>query len=210
MSTEKNISPYFPSLSVWQTQKFDMLETLYQDWNQKINLISRQDMEHLYERHVLHSLGIAKIVALQPEAGILDIGTGGGFPGIPLAILFPGTYFFLVDSMGKKIRAVESIAEALELENVTTLHLRAEKVKGKYDFVVCRAVAPLRQLYLWTKDKIADASQHTIPNGLLCLKGGDLAEEMQALKRPCYEYALSDYFKGDFFATKKVVHVPVE
>lgn len=207
--TSSLVYNYFPNISIRQKTKFDVLSKIYADWNWKINLISRQDMEHLYERHVLHSLGIAKIVSFQPDARILDVGTGGGFPGIPLAILFPKTYFFLVDSIGKKIRAAQAIAEELELENVTTLHLRAEKINGKYDFVVSRAVAPLRQLYLWTKDKIDHTSKHTVPNGLLCLKGGDLEQEMKALKRPCYEYALSDYFEEEFFATKKVVHVPI-
>lgn len=207
--TSSLVYKYFPKISIQQQTRFNNLDKFYQDWNWKINLISRQDMDHLYERHVLHSLGIAKIVSLQPNARILDVGTGGGFPGIPLAILFPETYFFLVDSIGKKIKAVQAIADELELENVSALHLRAEKVNGKFDFVVSRAVAPLRQLYLWTKDKVDKTSQHTIPNGLICLKGGDLKEEIDALKRPSYEYALSDYFEEEFFATKKVVHVPV-
>lgn len=210
MTTAKVILPYFPVLDAMQMQQFDKLAALYSDWNQKINLISRKDMDHLYERHLLHSLGIAKVIAFQPDAKVLDLGTGGGLPGIPLAIMFPGTRFHLVDSIGKKINAVQAIADELALENVTTAHQRAEKVKGKYDFVVCRAVAPLRQLYLWTKDKIDKSSKHAIPNGLICLKGGDLKEEIKEMKRPCYEYALSDYFKEEFFATKKVVHVPVE
>ena len=209
MTTAKNILLYFPVLDARQMQQFDKLAAMYIDWNQKINLISRKDMDHLYERHILHSLGIAKIVVFQPGAKVLDLGTGGGLPGIPLAILFPGTRFHLVDSVGKKINAVQAIAEELALENVTTAHQRAEKIKGKYDFIVCRAVAPLRQLYLWTKDKIADTSRHAIPNGLICLKGGDLEEEIKELRRPCYEYALSNYFKEEFFVTKKVVHVPI-
>ena len=209
MTTAKDILPYFPGLDVHPIQQFDKLVSMYIEWNQKINLISRKDMDHLYERHVLHSLGIAKIVTFQPDAKVLDLGTGGGFPGIPLAILFPDTRFHLVDSVGKKINAVQAIAKELALENVTTAHQRAEKVKGKYDFVVCRAVAPLLQLYLWTKDKIDKSSKHAIPNSLICLKGGDLKEEIKEMKRPCYEYALSDYFKEEFFATKKVVHIPI-
>ena len=204
------IQKYFPKLSLPQQQKFTNLEKIYTDWNWKLNLISRQDMGHLYERHVLHSLGIAKIITFEPETRILDVGTGGGFPGIPLAILFPEVHFFLVDSIGKKIKAVEDIAAALALENVTALHLRAEKVNGEFDFVVSRAVAPLRELFIWTKDKIRNSSQHDVKNGLLCLKGGALEEEVEELQRASFEFALSDYFEEEFFATKKVVHVPVE
>ena len=193
------INKYFPNIPLQQQTKFNNLEKIYKDWNWKINLISRQDMEHLYERHVLHSLGIAKIITFEPGTRILDAGTGGGFPGIPLALLFPQSHFFLVDSIGKKIKAVESIADELGLDNVTALHLRAEKVNGEFDFVVSRAVAPLRQLYIWTKGKIKDNSQHEIANGLLCLKGGDLKEEMEDLQRASFEYALSDYYEEEFF-----------
>ncbi len=203
------VEKYYPGLTPTQRIKLNAIENIYKNWNWKINLISRKDMDLLYERHVLHSLGIAKIVDFRPGTRILDVGTGGGFPGIPLAILFPNTHFFLVDSIGKKIRAVEAIAHELAVENVTALQIRGEKVNGKYDFVVSRAVAPLKKLYLWSKDKVDAESRHKIPNGLLCLKGGDLSAEIKDLKRPAYEYALSDYFQEEFFETKKVVHVPV-
>lgn len=209
MTSQNNISFYFPEMNALQIQQFEKLQVSITDWNQKINLISRKDIDSLFEKHILHSLGIAKVITFRPGTKVLDLGTGGGFPGIPLAILFPEVQFHLVDAIGKKIKVVQAIADELKLSHVTAAHQRAEKGKNKYDFVVCRAVAPLSQLFLWTKDKVLDFPRHSIENGLLCLKGGDLKGEREDLKRTSYEYALSDYFEGEFFETKKVVHVPI-
>lgn len=203
------IERYFPTLTKSQKKQFAALGGLYAEWNEKINVISRKDIEHLYTRHVLHSLGIAKVQPFQAGASVLDVGTGGGFPGIPLAILFPDTQFLLVDSIGKKITVVKNIAQALGLDNVNAQHGRAEKVKGKFDFVVSRAVTRMGPFYQWVRDKIKSESQHPLHNGILYLKGGDLEEEMQEARLNYAIYELSDYFDDPFFETKKVVYVPL-
>ena len=203
------IQHYFPEITVTQQKQFGQLEALYTDWNSKINVISRKDIEELYLRHVLHSLGIAKIVSFKPKSKILDVGTGGGFPGIPLAILFPESQFHLVDSIGKKLKVVEGVAEALGLKNVKTIHGRAEIVKGEFDFIVSRAVTDMPTFVSWVKGKIAKKQNHDIKNGILYLKGGDLTAELQVFRTTTL-YNLSDYFKEDFFDTKKVVHLPVK
>lgn len=198
---------FFPALTEQQKKQFRQLMPLYADWNEKINVISRKDLPNLYEHHVLHSLGIAKVMTFKAGTTILDVGTGGGFPGIPLAILFPEVQFHLVDSIGKKITVVKAVAESLALKNVTAQQIRAEELRGNYDFVVTRAVAPLATLYGWVHRKIKKESCHQLPNGLLALKGGDLTEEIRDLKRPCQIYNLHDYFPLPFFETKRVVYV---
>ena len=200
---------YFPSLSDKQKEQISQLGVLYKDWNDKINVVSRKDIENIYTNHVLHSLGIAKVMSFNPGAEVLDVGTGGGFPGIPLAILFPETQFHLVDSIGKKITVVNEVSNALGLKNVRAEQIRAEQIKGKYDFVVSRAVTRMKEFYGWVTNKIKDDSTHTLDNGILYLKGGDLDEEMNELKCPYSVYNLSDYFKEEFFETKRVVYVPL-
>ena len=202
------IADYFPNLNDQQRNQFAALYPLYQSWNERINVISRRDLDNFYERHVLHSLGIARVVSFLPGARVLDVGTGGGFPGIPLAILFPQTQFRLVDSIGKKIKVVQAVAEALKLDNVVATQQRAEEVKGSFDFVVTRAVARLGLLHAWTRKKLLPVSRHKLPNGLLCLKGGDLTDELAEADVPYQQYALSNYFQEEFFATKQVVYVP--
>lgn len=202
------IEHYFPGLSSVQISQFADLLPLYKDWNAKINVISRKDIDELYIKHVLHSLGIAKVQNFEPGANILDIGTGGGFPGIPLAILFPETEFLLVDSIGKKIRVVNEVARALGLNNVTGVHDRAENIPGSFDFIVSRAVTRMKPFYTWTKGKIKKESNHELQNGILYLKGGDLAEELKESKLRFKLFDLTDFFKEDFFETKKVVYVP--
>lgn len=207
MQTVELIYGHFPGLSQKQRDQFAALFDLYTEWNAKINVISRKDMDSFYEKHVLHSLGIAKIYSFKPGQKVLDVGTGGGFPGIPLAILFPETHFHLVDSIGKKIKVVEAVAEALGLENIKASHGRAEQFKGPYDFVVSRAVTHMQRFLPWIKGKIA--SKNLDPdrvNGLLYLKGGDLAEELGPLKARIS--ALSRHLDGEFFETKKVVYLP--
>ena len=199
---------YFPDLDDRQRQRYATLYHQYQAWNEKINVISRRDTDNFYERHVLHSLAIARVVSFRAGARVLDVGTGGGFPGLPLAIMFPQTQFRLVDSIGKKIKVVQAVAEALKLGNVVATQQRAEKVKGSFDFVVTRAVARLGLLHAWTRKKLLPVSRHELPNGLLCLKGGDLADELAEANVPYQQYALSDFFQEDFFATKQVVYVP--
>ncbi len=203
------ILTYFPNLTETQQRQFVQLEALYKDWNAKINVVSRKDIDELYLRHVLHSLGIAKVVSFQPKSKILDVGTGGGFPGIPLAILFPECKFHLVDSIGKKLKVVEGVVESLGLKNVKTTHGRAEIVKGEFDFIVSRAVTAMPEFVSWVKGKIAKKQQHDIKNGILYLKGGDLTEELQVFRTTTI-YNLSDYFKEEFFDTKKVVHLPIK
>lgn len=198
---------YFPDLNDQQRSQFAALFPLYQSWNERINVISRRDLDNFYERHVLHSLGIARVVSFLPGSRVLDVGTGGGFPGIPLAIMFPQTQFRLVDSIGKKIKVVQAVAEALRLDNVVATQQRAEEVKGSFDFVVTRAVARLGLLHAWTRKKLLPVSRHHLPNGLLCLKGGDLAEELAEANVPYRQFALSDYFEEAFFSTKSMVYV---
>jgi len=200
---------YFPSLSERQKDQINQLGSLYKDWNDKINVVSRKDIENIYINHVLHSMGIAKVMSFNPKADVLDVGTGGGFPGIPLAILFPETHFHLVDSIGKKITVVSEVSKALGLKNVKAEQIRAEQIKGKYDFVVSRAVTRMKEFYGWVNNKIKDDSTHALDNGILYLKGGDLDEEMNELKCPYSIYNLSDYFKEEFFETKRVVYVPL-
>lgn len=201
------ILKYFPELTSSQLEKFRQLETLYIEWNSRINVISRKDMEHFYERHVLHSLGIAKVIKFLPGAQVIDVGTGGGFPGIPLAILFPETKFLLVDSIGKKIKVVQEVAQVAGISNVVAIQARAEDVKGKFDFVVSRAVTTLPDFIKWVENKIKKESRNILNNGILYLKGGDLVEELAPVRNKCMVYELSDYFEESFFETKKVVHV---
>ncbi len=202
------IKKYFPNLTDIQTKQFESLYDLYADWNSKINLISRKDIDNLYEKHVLHSLGIAKVIRFSDGSAVLDVGTGGGFPGIPLAILFPETWFLLVDSIGKKVRVAENIASAIGLKNVECRHCRVEEEKREFDFVVSRAVMPLPDLVRISKKNIIKEHQNAIPNGFLCLKGGALDSEIQPYKNKIVIYELSDYFQEEFFQTKKVLYLP--
>ncbi|WP_438972460.1 16S rRNA (guanine(527)-N(7))-methyltransferase RsmG [Polaribacter sp.] len=197
---------YFTNLTEKQVDQFSKLQDLYKDWNLKINVVSRKDIDELYLRHVLHSLGIAKVMSFKSGAKVMDVGTGGGFPGIPLAILFPETHFHLVDSIGKKIKVVNEVVAGLELENVTTTHGRVEDVKDTYDFIVSRAVAQMETFVRWTKGKVAKKQNHDLKNGILYLKGGDLTEELQKYTSATI-YNLPDYFEEPFFDTKKVVHL---
>lgn len=203
------ILSYFSNLSEIQKEQFSKLEALYSFWNAQINVISRKDIDELYVRHILHSLGIAKVQEFKSGANILDVGTGGGFPGIPLAILFPDTNFYLVDSIGKKIKVVTEIATALELKNVKAEHIRAEKVLGEFDFIVSRAVTSMNDFVKWTRGKIAKKQRHELKNGILYLKGGDLTEELANFPTATL-YNLSSYFENSFFDTKKVVHIPLK
>jgi 16S rRNA (guanine527-N7)-methyltransferase len=203
------ITKYFPGLSHDQLEKFRRIEGLYLEWNSRINVISRKDMEHFYEHHVLHSLGIAKVLQFNPGAYVMDVGTGGGFPGMPLAIMFPETRFLLVDSIGKKIRVVQEVAEAAGIANVEAIKARAEDLKGKFDFVVSRAVTTLPDFIKWVENKIKKESRHTLKNGILYLKGGDLETELSPLQNNCQVFNLADYFEEGFFETKKVVHVSI-
>jgi 16S rRNA (guanine527-N7)-methyltransferase len=203
------IIKYFPDLTPGQIEQFRQLQPLYQEWNTKINVISRKDIDQLYERHVLHSLGIAKVVSFKPNTSILDVGTGGGFPGIPLAILFPECYFHLVDSIGKKIKVVQEVAGALKLTNVIAEQNRAEKLQETYDFVVSRAVTQLKEFHGWVRYKINMPYNNKLKNGILSLKGGDLIQELKEANLKHKIYPLSAYFEEEFFETKKVVYVPV-
>ena len=201
------INKYFPNITEEQRQRFAALDALYRDWNSKINVISRKDIDNLYEHHILHSLGIAQVIKFKPGTRVMDLGTGGGFPGIPLAIMFPDVHFHLVDSIGKKIRVCDEVRTALGLTNVTTEWTRAENLKEKYDFVVSRAVMPLADLVKLVRKNIAPKAQNAMPNGLICLKGGELANEVLPMKAHTLITSLSDYFEEEFFETKKVVYV---
>lgn len=203
------IHKYFPDLSADQEKAFDKLSELYKDWNQKINVVSRKDIDELYLRHVLHSLAIAKFQKFLPEAKILDVGTGGGFPGIPLAILFPETQFHLVDSKAKKIKVVENVVDGLNLKNVSVGHGRVEDMDGQFDFIVSRAVAHMPTFVHWVKGKIAKKSRHNRKNGILYLKGGDLEEELSRYQTAAV-YDLKEVFEEEFFDTKKLVYLPMK
>ena len=200
---------YFPRLSELQKEQFTKLEQLYHDWNFKINVVSRKDIDELYLRHVLHSLGIAKIIQFNPGATVIDVGTGGGFPGIPLAILFPEAHFTLVDAIGKKIKVVQEVVTGLELENVTAVHGRVEDLDSRFDFIVSRAVAAMPTFVHWVRGRIRKKSVHPMKNGILYLKGGDLSEELKDYKNARI-FELSDFFKEAFFETKKVVYLPLK
>lgn len=203
------IQKYFPELSDVQKQQFEALQRVYEDWNSKINVISRKDIQALYLKHVLHSLAIAKVQKFEPNTQILDVGTGGGFPGIPLAILFPEVKFHLVDSIQKKINVVSAVVQALKLKNVTATHQRAEAVEGRFDFVVSRAVTTMPNFVKWVKNKIKKEQNHLLSNGILYLKGGDLSEELSSYKTKTV-YDIAAFFEEDFFETKKVVHLPLK
>jgi len=197
----------FSNLSIIQKKQFELLNGLYNNWNDKINVISRRDLNFLYLKHILHSLSIAKVIKFKEEASILDVGTGGGFPGVPLAIFFPKTNFHLIDSIGKKIKVVKSIVDELKLENVVCQQIRAEKVNNKYDFVISRAVTSMPVFVEWVKDSIRKESIHDLENGILYLKGGDLQNELKSFQKKTI-YDLRNFFKDSFFETKKLVHIP--
>ena len=203
------ILKYFPNINKTQQEQFAALQELFTFWNSQINVISRKDIDLLYERHVLHSLGIAKVIQFNPKTNVMDIGCGGGFPGIPLAILFPETNFYLVDSIGKKIKVVNAVALALGLKNVKAEHKRAEEVKEKFEFIISRAVTEFPVFYRWVQNKISKNQFNSLPNGILYLKGGDLTEEFKDFKKRVVFYDLKDYFSEEFFETKKVVYLPM-
>ena len=202
------IIKYFPELTERQREQFAALLPLYEDWNAKINVISRKDMGNFYEHHVLHSLAIAKVQPFKTMADILDVGTGGGFPGIPLAIMFPHANFYLIDSIGKKIKVVQNVAKSLQLKNVRAEQIRAEQVEGDYDFIVSRAVTDLSQFTGWVRGKVSDSHYHRLRNGILYLKGGDLAEELAPFKKKVRTWDISDFYEEEFFQTKKVIYLP--
>ena len=204
-----SILKHFPDLTLVQKQQFQSLQQLYEDWNSKINVISRKDIDELFTRHVLHSLAIAKVQKFEPGTYVLDVGTGGGFPGIPLAIMFPETRFYLIDVILKKINVVKAIAESLDLKNVKAEQMRAENVKGDFDFIVSRAVTNMPDFVSWVKLKIKKTQKHELKNGILYLKGGDLSEELKDFPKAT-EYNIADFFEEDFFETKKVVHLPLK
>jgi len=203
------ILKYFPLLTPEQVSKLNQLFSLYSEWNARINVISRKDIDQLYERHVLHSLAIAKFIRFTSGTKVLDVGTGGGLPGIPLAILFPECRFHLVDSIGKKIRVVNEIVRTLKLQNVSAEQIRAEQLKGKYDFVVSRAVTTLPEFVGWIKNNISPVQQNALPNGIIYLKGGNLDAEVRSFRKHAFVQNLSEYFEEEFFKTKKLVHVPL-
>lgn len=205
----QKLRSYFSDLTEDQISKYQKLPALYNEWNAKINVISRKDIDFLYQRHILHSLGIARVQAFKPGANILDVGTGGGFPGIPLAIMFPETNFYLVDAIGKKIKVVNAVVEALQLQNVIAEHKRVEKVTREFDFIVSRAVTNMPDFVKWVRGKIAKKSVHELKNGILYLKGGDLTEELKNFTN-AKEYFLADFFEDSFFETKKVVYLPLK
>lgn len=203
------ILKYFPELSDVQIQQFEALQPLYESWNSKINVISRKDIQSLYLKHVLHSLAIAKVVQFKPQSHVLDVGTGGGFPGIPLAILYPETRFYLADSIQKKIKVVRAVASSLGLNNVTANHIRAEQVEGYFDFIISRAVTTMPSFVKWVKHKVKKHHMHDLKNGILYLKGGDLSEELSSYPKATI-YPIKDFFDPSFFETKKVVHLPLK
>ena len=205
--TSDIILKYFPDLSPVQQQQYQQLPELYDFWNNQINVISRKDIDLLLERHVLHSLGIAKVMPFLPGETVLDVGTGGGFPGLPLAIMFPETQFYLVDSIGKKIKVVNEVAKAICLKNLKAEHIRAEQAPGKFDFVVSRAVTQLKDFYPWVKGKFNKESKNKLPNGILYLKGGDLSREIAESGLQVKQYHLKDYFTEEFFETKQVIYI---
>jgi len=203
------ILEYFPDLSEDKIMQFKQLEQLYNEWNARINVISRKDMQHLYTNHVLHSLGIARVQQFKGKSAVLDVGTGGGFPGIPLAILFPETSFYLVDAIGKKIKVVDAVVASLGLKNVRTAHSRAAHIHEKFDFIVSRAVTRMPDFVKWVRKNTKKRSEHELKNGILYLKGGDLTEELKDFPKAT-TYSLNTYFEEDFFETKKVVHLPLK
>lgn len=205
----EQILKYFPNLTEIQKSQFEALYALYSEWNGKINVISRKDIENLYEHHVLHSLAIAEIINFQPGTSILDVGTGGGFPGIPLAILFPESTFVLIDSIGKKIKVGIEVSTAIGLKNVSLKHQRVQEEKGKFDFVVSRAVMPLGDMIKLVQKNISKKQINAIPNGIICLKGGEIEHEVQPFKKFAEVFDVSDYFKEEYFETKKAVYVPL-
>lgn len=206
-TTVQLVYDHFKDLSERQREQFAALDALYHDWNAKINVISRKDIDNLYPHHVLHSLGIAKVIRFRPGTEVLDLGTGGGFPGIPLAIMFPESRFTLMDSIGKKVKVAEAVADAIGLDNVTAVHRNVIEEKGKYDFVVSRAVADMAELVRLVKKNIRRDSHNALPNGIICLKGGDLHHELKPFKRVSEQWELSTYFDDEFFKTKKVAFV---
>ena len=203
------INKYFSNLTEEQLQQYQKLDDLYKEWNQKINVVSRKDIEDLYLKHVLHSLGIAKVLSFKSNSKILDVGTGGGFPGIPLAIMFPEVQFHLVDSIAKKIKVVDEVVKALDLKNVKTSHSRVENIDDQFDFIVSRAVTAMPAFVKWVKNKILKVQNHELKNGILYLKGGDLTDELKIYQTTSI-YNLSEFFEEDFFETKKVVHLPLK
>jgi len=205
----KLIESYFPKCTSKQLEQFSQLQAVYQNWNDKINVISRKDIDMLYERHILHSLAIAKFVSFRPGADILDFGTGGGFPGVPLAIMYPETQFHLVDSINKKLNVIKEVSATISLDNVTTEHIRVEDLQGSYDFITCRAVAQLTQLLKWTGHLYKEEMIHGIPNGLLALKGGDLTQELSDVSSDYYieQTAISSFFTEDYFKSKYIIYV---
>lgn len=204
------ILKYFLDLSERQKEQFAALPELYGDWNSKINVISRKDMDNFVEHHVLHSLAIAKIIQFKTMADIMDLGTGGGFPGIPLAIMFPDANFYLVDSIGKKIKVVQNVAESLQLKNVKAEQIRAEQVTRDFDFIVSRAVTDLSQFVGWVRGKVSDIHYHKLRNGIIYLKGGDLTEEIAPFKKKVRLFDISDFFEEEYFETKKVIYMPMK
>lgn len=204
---KEQLKKYFPFLTEIQLSQYETLAKEFLSWNEKINLISRKDTDNLFEHHILHSLAIAKVCKFKPQCEVMDIGTGGGFPGIPLAIMFPETKFYLVDSIGKKIKVVQALVEALELKNVKAEQIRAENVNRQFDFIVSRAVTYLPDFMQWTKGKISKIQYHDLANGVLYLKGGDLTEELSTIKNKIKIYDIDNYFEEEFFETKKVIHV---
>ena len=202
------IKKYYKNLTETQIQQFAALDELYHDWNSKINVISRKDIDNLYEHHVLHSLAISKVLSFKEGTSLLDVGTGGGFPGIPLAILFPECSFYLADSIGKKVRVASEVANAIGLKNVTTNHIRVEELKLKFDIVVSRAVMPLDDIIRITKKNFEKEQHNALPNGWICLKGGELEREIDKFKSVASEFDISDYYEEEYFKEKKIVYVP--